>query len=314
MTTLICGSVAYDNIMVFQGRFREHILPEQIHILNISFLVPQMRREFGGCAANIAYTLKLLGGDPLVMATVGDDAEPYLDRFNQLKIGYNAVRKIPGSWTSQCFITTDFDNNQLAAFHPGAMNFSHWNKAAAFAPQVSLAIVSPDGREGMMAHCRDLAEAKVPFIFDPGQAVLLFSGEELLHMIDQAAYVCANDYEINLLCSKAGCTVEALAERVEALVVTRGAEGSWIFAEGERIEIPCIEADAVVDPTGCGDAFRAGILYGIDAGWDWRTSGRLASLMGAIKIAHQGAQNHIVTKEQIGLRYQQAYQEKLPGF
>ncbi|MBK8114517.1 MAG: carbohydrate kinase family protein [Candidatus Accumulibacter sp.] len=291
MSTLICGSIAFDNIMVFHDRFKNHILPEQIHILNVAFLVPEMRREFGGCAGNIAYNLKLLDGDPLIMATVGDDADPYLVRLDDLGLSRAHVRRIAGSFTAQAFITTDLDDNQITAFHPGAMTYSHLNRVTD-ARDATLGIVAPDGRDGMLQHAQDLAAAGVPFVFDPGQGLPMFSGEELLGFMRLANYACFNDYEAKLLCDRTGRSLEQLATEVQALIVTLGGAGSRILADGRCHEIPCVQAEAVVDPTGCGDAYRSGLLYGIAAGWDWEKVGRLAAVMGAIKIAHRGGQNH----------------------
>ncbi|MBF1165415.1 carbohydrate kinase family protein [Dechloromonas agitata] len=305
MTTLICGSLAYDNIMVFADRFKNHILPEQIHILNVAFLVPEMRREFGGCAGNIAYNLMLLGGNATIMATVGDDAGPYLDRLDKLGLTRSHVRQVPGSFTAQAFITTDLDDNQITAFHPGAMSFSHLNKVET--ANARLGIVAPDGREGMMQHARDFAAAGVPFIFDPGQGMPMFNGDELLDFMRLADYACFNDYEAKLLCDRTGRSLEQLAVEVKALIVTRGGEGSQIHADGRRYDIPCVQAEQIVDPTGCGDAYRAGLLYGIASGYDWERTGRLAAVMGAIKIACRGGQNHQPSREEIGERYRQAF-------
>ena len=305
MRTLICGSLAFDNIMVFPDRFKNHILPEQIHILNVAFLVPEMRREFGGCAGNIAYNLMLLGGDAQIMATVGDDAAPYLARLDQLGLSRRHVRQVPGSFTAQAFITTDLDDNQITAFHPGAMSFSHLNKVAEAGAQ--LGIVAPDGRDGMLQHARDFAAAGVPFIFDPGQGLPMFSGDDLLDFIGLADYACFNDYEARLACDRTGRSLEQLAGELKALIVTRGGEGSEIYADGQRYAIPCVEADQVVDPTGCGDAYRAGLLYGIAHGYDWEKTGRLAAVMGAIKIAQRGGQNHQPSREEIAARYQRAF-------
>jgi adenosine kinase len=303
MRTLICGSIAYDNIMVFGGRFKDHILPDQIHILNVAFLVPEMRREWGGCAGNIGYNLRLLGGEPLIMATVGDDAAPYLDRLEGLGLGREHVCQVPGTLTAQAFITTDLDDNQITAFHPGAMNFSHQNHIQkGFGAQ--LAIVAPDGRDGMVQHVAELAAAGIPFVFDPGQGLPMFSGAELLGMVEHATYVAVNDYEGKLLEEKTGVGLTELARRVTALVVTRGSEGSSLYVDGQRIDIPCVKAKAVVDPTGCGDAYRAGLLYGIGQGFDWRTTGQLAAVMGAIKIASRGGQNHAPSREAIGEIYE----------
>ncbi|MDR0776367.1 MAG: carbohydrate kinase family protein [Azonexus sp.] len=306
MTTLICGSLAFDNIMVFADRFKNHILPEQIHILNVAFLVPDMRREYGGCAGNIAYNLKLLGGEPLIMATVGDDAAPYLERLDRLDLARTHVRQIAGSFTAQAFITTDLDDNQITAFHPGAMSFSHLNKVDQ-ATGARLGIIAPDGREGMQQHARDFAAAGVPFIFDPGQGLPMFNGNELLDFMNLADTACFNDYEAKLLCDRTGRSLDELAASVRALIVTRGGEGSDIYADGVRYCIPCVVADAIVDPTGCGDAYRAGLLYGISQNWDWEKTGRLASLMGAIKIAQRGGQNHQPSREEIAARYQRAF-------
>lgn len=306
MSILICGSLAYDNIMVFPDRFRNHILPEQIHILNVAFLVPEMRREYGGCAGNIAYNLNLLGGEALIMATVGDDAPAYLERLDRLGLSRAHVRQVPGTFTAQAFITTDLDDNQITAFHPGAMSFSHLNKVE-HAAGATLGIVAPDGREGMLQHARDFAGRGIPFIFDPGQGLPMFNGEELLEFMRLADYACFNDYEAKLLFERCGRSIEQLAGEVKALVVTRGAAGSLIHAQGRIFEIPCAVAEQVVDPTGCGDAYRAGLLYGLSNGFDWPTTGRLASLMGALKIAQRGGQNHYFERGQIDERYRQAF-------
>jgi adenosine kinase len=302
--------MAYDNIMVFRGRFRDHILPEQIHILNVSFLVPELRREFGGCAGNIAYNLKLLGTDPLVMATVGEDALMYVERLERLGIAPECVRRVPDTLTAQAFITTDLDDNQITAFHPGAMNHSHLNSIT---PDLGakLAIVAPDGREGMLQHARELSGLGIPFIFDPGQGLPMFSGDELLSFVDQATYVTVNDYEGRLLEERTGRKLEELASGLEALILTRGAEGSIIYANSDRFDIPCVKATELVDPTGCGDAYRAGLLYGIAAGFDWAKTGRLASLMGALKIASRGGQNHSATRAQIARMFRENFGSEL---
>ncbi|HZF20600.1 MAG TPA: carbohydrate kinase family protein [Burkholderiales bacterium] len=298
MSILICGSIAYDNIMVFPGRFRDHILPEQIHILNVSFLVPELRREFGGCAGNIAYNLKMLGSEPLVMGAVGDDSRLYLERLERLGIKLDCVRQVPGTLTAQAFIATDLDDNQITAFHPGAMNHSQENRITRDLG-AKLAIVAPDGKEGMQRHARDLADLGIPFMFDPGQGLPMFSGEELLAFVAQASYLAVNDYEGRMLEERCGRKLEELAQKLKALVLTRGAEGSIIYAGGKRFDIPCVKAAAVVDPTGCGDAYRAGLLYGIASGFDWEKTGRLASLMGAIKVASRGGQNHAINRDEI---------------
>ena len=302
MATLICGSIAYDNIMVFQDRFKNHILPDQIHILNVAFLVPQLRREFGGCAGNIAYNLRLLGGNPLIMATVGDDYAPYEYRLQKFGLAQTHIKHIPDTFTAQAFITTDLDDNQITAFHPGAMNHSHRNRVGD-AKDVTLGIVSPDGRDGMMQHAREFADLGIPFVFDPGQGLPMFSGAELLRFVELADYVTVNDYEAKMLESRTGKSVEQLAKLVQGLLVTRGPEGSWIYADGKRYEIPVIKADEIVDPTGCGDAYRAGLLHGISSQYPWEKTGRLASLMGSIKIASKGGQNHAPSRADIESLY-----------
>jgi adenosine kinase len=298
--------MAYDTIMVFRDRFKNHILPEKIHILNVAFLVPDMRREFGGCAGNIAYSLAMLEGQPVIMATVGGDAQPYFERLTQLRLDATHVRRVDETFTAQAFITTDLDDNQITAFHPGAMNFSHRNSVTD-AADITLGIVAPDGRDGMLQHAREFAQAGIPFIFDPGQGLPMFNGEELAAFIDQAAYVTVNDYEGQLLQERTGQSLEALAKRVRALIVTRGAEGSTIFTAGRQLAIPSIKPRSLVDPTGCGDAYRAGLLYGIARGMDWETTGRLASLIGAIKIASRGGQNHRFDRAEIEARYKEAF-------
>jgi len=303
---LITGSIAYDTIMVFPDRFRNHLLADQLHILNVCFLTPQMRREYGGTAGNIGYNLKLLGADPLLMATVGEDIDPYLARFKSLGIGTAQLKRIGGEFTAQAFITTDLDDNQITAFHPGAMNHAHESRIT---PSLGakLATVSPDGKEGMQQHARQCAEHGIPFLFDPGQGLPMFSGPELEEFIRLADYVAVNDYEAKLLEDKTGRKTEAIAKDVKAMIVTQGAKGSQILAGGKRIDIPSAPAEAVVDPTGCGDAYRAGLLYGIAEGWDWETTGRLASLLGAIKIAQRGPQNHAPTRAEISHRYKAAF-------
>jgi len=310
MRTLICGSLAYDTIMVFHDRFRHHILPDQIHILNVAFLVPDMRREYGGCAGNIAYNLQLLGGDPLIMATVGDDADLYLRRLHILGLATDHVRRIEGSFTAQAFITTDLDDNQITAFHPGAMNHSHLNRIAD-TQGVELAIVAPDGRQGMLEHARDLVAAGIPFVFDPGQGITMFSGEELLDFLRLADWCTVNDYEARLLVERCGRPIESLAREVKALVITLGAQGCVVHVGGKTIEVAAVPADTIFDPTGCGDAFRAGLLYGLAHGWPWLKTARLATLMGSIKIAHRGGQNHKPTRAEIAERYRRAFGETL---
>ncbi|MCO5095332.1 MAG: carbohydrate kinase family protein [Xanthomonadaceae bacterium] len=290
MSALICGSLAYDTIMVFQDQFKKHILPDQVHILNVSFLVPAMRREFGGCAGNIAYNLKLLGGDPIPMATVGQDFAPYREHFEACGISLDKVKEIAGLFTAQAFITTDLDDNQITAFHPGAMMRSYENHVKDV-PDVRFGIVGPDGYEAMLQNAREFAECGIPFIFDPGQAMPLFNGAELTQMIEEATYVTVNDYESSLLEERTGLSARAIAERVEAYIVTRGSKGSEVHTRKGELTIPAASAIRVVDPTGCGDAYRAGLIYGLMNGMDMPTAGRIASLMGAIKIEHLGPQN-----------------------
>lgn len=310
MTTLICGSLAYDTIMVFGDRFKNHILPDQIHILNVAFLVPDMRREFGGCAGNIAYNLKLLGSDPLIMATVGEDSAPYQHRLQQLGLNARHVKEVANSFTAQAFITTDLDDNQITAFHPGAMTHAHQNKVSD-AVGVRLGIVAPDGRDGMLQHAQEFHAAKIPFIFDPGQGLPMFGKDDLLHFMHLADYCTVNDYEARLLTERTGCTLAQLASQVSALIVTLGGSGSQIYTQGRCIDIPVAKPEAVVDPTGCGDAYRAGLLFGIAKGWPWEKTGRLASLMGAIKIAHRGGQNHKPSQSEIAMQYEAAFGQTL---
>jgi adenosine kinase len=306
MPTLICGSVAYDNIMVFHDRFKNHILPEQIHILNVAFLVPEMRREFGGCAGNIAYSLKLLGGDPLIMATVGDDAAAYLDRLDRLGLPRTHVRHVAGTFTAQAFITTDLDNNQITAFHPGAMSNAHDNHVRDI-PDYAFGIVAPDGREAMLQHVDEFAARGVPFIFDPGQAMPLFNGDEFRAMIDKSTYVIVNDYESQLLQQRTGWSAAEIASKVKAYIVTLGPRGSLIHADGETIEIGPARERKVVDPTGCGDAYRAGLIFGIMKGYDWKTIGNMASLMGALKVEHPGTQNQYFTYDEFAAEFEEQF-------
>ena len=300
---LICGSVAYDTILQFPDRFKSHILPDKIHILNVSFLVPDMRREFGGCAANIAYSLKLLGDQGVPMATAGHDFAPYRARMEAQGIPLDHVRVIDDSFTAQAFITTDLDDNQITAFHPGAMQQAHLNQVSDAGSGIALGIVAPDGRQAMIEHAAQFAAAKIPFIFDPGQGMPMFGAEDLKTFITQARWVTLNDYEWELLQQKTGFAVSDVTAQVEALVVTRGAEGSVIYTKGRTLTIPCVRPTAVVDPTGCGDAYRAGLIHGLLRGLDWETTGRVASLMGAIKIESRGPQNHSFTQAQFDRRY-----------
>ena len=299
---LICGSVAFDTIMVFEDRFKNHILPDKIHMLNVSFLVPHMRREFGGCAGNIAYNLRLLGDAGYPMATVGRDFGLYLDWMRQTGVPTDHVRVIESEHTAQGFVTTDLDDNQIWAFHPGAMQHSHVNKVAD-AGSVAIGIVAPDGREGMLQHAAQFAAQRIPFIFDPGQGLPMFGGEDLKAFIGQATWVAVNDYEWQVVQQKTGWSAREVLEHVEALIVTRGAEGSVIYTRSGEIRVPCARPTAVVDPTGCGDAYRAGLIHGLLHGRDWETTGRIASLLGAIKIESRGTQNHKFDRAGFERRY-----------
>jgi adenosine kinase len=302
MTALICGSMAYDTVMVFEGKFRDHILADRLHVLNVSFLVPSMRRNFGGCAGNIAYNLKLLGGEGLIMATVGHDFTPYSDWLERSGLPLTHVRIVADQFTAQAYITTDLDNNQITAFHPGAMNYSHLNQVSD-SSGIKLGIVSPDGRQGMLEHAEQFATAGIPFIFDPGQGLPMFGEVELRAFVERASWVAVNDYEASLLSERTGWSLEKIATQVRALIVTRGAEGSWIFADGQRREIPVAKTARVADPTGCGDAYRAGLLWGLARGFDWHTTGRAAALLAAIKIEHHGTQQHRCSADEFGERF-----------
>lgn len=294
MSALICGSLAFDTITTFPGRFAQQILPEQVHILNVSFLVPTLRREFGGCAGNIAYTLQRLGGTPLVMATVGSDGADYVARLRSWGLDTRFVREVADTYTAQAIIITDTDNNQITAFHPGAMQQAHLNVIEP-TPDLCIGIVAPDGRDAMLAHARQLAKAGVPFIFDPGQGLPMFDGRELQAFIDQASWVALNDYEARMLCERTGNTLEALSRsHLRGVVVTLGADGCELWVQGERHHIEGEKASAVVDPTGCGDAFRAALLYGLERGWSLERCVRLGNRVGARKIAYRGGQNHPV--------------------
>lgn len=310
MSALICGSFAYDTIMVFPDQFKNHILPDKVHMLNVAFLVPELRREFGGCAGNIAYNLKLLGENPIPMATVGSDFTSYATWMDKYEINRRHVHVKEGNYTAQAFITTDLDDNQITAFHPGAMNLSHETQINE-AKDISLAIVAPDGRDGMIQHAQQLHEAGIPFIFDPGQGLPMFDGSDLLNFAKQATYIALNDYEAQLFEDRTGLSPNEIAEYVDALIITRGAEGSNIYTNGKRIDIPCAKTGKLADPTGCGDAYRAGLIYGITHNKDWETTGRIASLLGAIKIEQHGTQNHHFTLEEFAQRYQASFGQAL---
>jgi adenosine kinase len=304
---LICGSVAYDTILVFPDQFKSHILPDKIHILNVAFLVPEMRREYGGCAANIAYGVTLLGDTALPMATAGHDFGPYRERMVSTGISVEHIKVIDEAFTAQAFITTDLDDNQITAFHPGAMQYAHLNKVADVRAKIGLGIVAPDGRQAMIEHAAQFEAAGIPFIFDPGQGLPMFSGGELEQFIERASWMAVNDYEWGLVQQKTGLTQTQITDKVKALVVTRGAEGSVIYTKDRTWTIPCVKPKAVVDPTGCGDAYRAGLIHGLLHGLDWETTGRLASLMGAIKIESRGPQNHQFSRPELLRRYADSF-------
>jgi len=306
MSALICGSLAYDTIMVFPDQFKEHILPDKVHILNVAFLVPEMRREFGGVAGNISYNLRLLGGDPYPMATVGDDFGAYRDHLDRCGISTRYVRHMEGEYTPQAFITTDVDDNQITAFHPGAMQFSYLNRVAD-TEGMEIGIVSPDSKRAMIQHSHDFAELGIPHIFDPGQGMTLFNGEELQQCIREASFVVVNDYEFQLLKERTGLDGNAIARQVEALIVTRGPEGSVIRTREGETAIHAVEPEDVQDPTGCGDAYRAGLIYGLLNDLDLITCGRIGSVMGAFKVAQQGPQNHTPAVDEIADRFFEAY-------
>ena len=300
MAALICGSLAFDTIMTFEGRFAAQILPEQLHILNVSFLVPTLRRDFGGCAGNIAYSLNALGGRALPMATVGSDGADYVARLKQLGIGTDFVRLLPDTYTAQCYITTDLANNQITAFHPGAMQHAHLTRVEA-REDIRLGIIAPDGREAMLQHAAQFKAANIPFVFDPGQGLPMFDGAELKRFVEQADWVVVNDYEARMLSERTGWSLADISRRVQGLVVTLGEQGCELWIEGERTQVPAFTPEAVVDPTGCGDAWRGALLFGLEQGWDLRRCAELGNRLGALKVAQRGPQNYVVDRAQLGL-------------
>jgi adenosine kinase len=311
MSVLICGSMAYDHIMIFPDQFKNHILPEKVHMINVSFLVPEMRREFGGCAGNIAYNLNLLDDKiALPMATVGKDFDPYAYWMDKRGMNRQHITVIDEAFTGQAFITTDLDDNQITAFHPGAMNESHQNKVAD-AKDCKLGIISPDGRDGMLQHADQFVAAGIPFIFDPGQGMPMFNGDELSQFIEKATWVTVNDYEWQMMQDKTGLTADEISAQVDGLIVTRGGDGSTIYTKEKQIDIPCVKPESITDPTGCGDAYRAGLLYGLTNDMDWDTTGRIASLLGSIKIAQHGTQNHSFTLDEIKVKFEKEFGSKL---
>ena len=306
MSALICGSIAFDTVMVFQGRFREHILADRIHMLNVSFLVPSMRRNFGGCAGNIAYNLGLLGEHGAPMATVGHDFEPYRRWLRACNVSLDFVRELDDEFTAQAFITTVLDDNQITAFHPGAMAQSHLNAVPTTA-KIELGVVAPDGRDGMVQHAAQFAAAGIPWLFDPGQGLPMFNGRELQEFIGSATWVAVNDYEGQMLQERTGWSAAEIASRVRAYIVTKGGDGSVIYSGGREHVIPTAKPEAVKDPTGCGDAYRAGLIYGLLNELDWDTTGRIASLLGSIKIAHAGTQSHRFDMNEFKQRFRAAF-------
>jgi adenosine kinase len=298
MSVVICGSLAFDTIMTFEGRFSEQILPDQLHILNVSFLVPALRREFGGCAGNVAYSLQLLGGTPLPMATLGSDGAGYLERLESLGISTEFVREVGDTYTAQAMIMTDRDNNQITAFHPGAMMQAHISRIEARS-DIKLGIISPDGRDAMLQHSEQFKAAGIPFVFDPGQGLPMFDGQELAHFVELANWVTVNDYEARMLCDRTGLSCAEISRRVQGLVVTLGAEGCEVWVGGEKTVVAPVKAEAVVDPTGCGDAFRGALLFGLEQGWSLVRCAALGNRIGAQKIATRGGQNYTLNSDQI---------------
>ncbi len=306
---LISGSVAYDTIMVFDGHFKDHILPDRVHMLNVAFLTPTLKREFGGCAANIAYNLRLLGGEPVILATVGRDAGDYVERIAAMGIDTTHVTRLDDHYTAQAFITTDLADNQIIAFHPGAMSHAHQIRAAGAMP-AAIGIVSPNGKEAMIQHAREFRDAGLPFVFDPGQGLPMFDGSELRALIESATAVTVNDYESRMLCERTGWTEARIAQQVQALIVTLGGEGSQVWTTAGCESIAACRVSGALDPTGCGDAYRGGLLYGIAQGWSWSKASRLGSVLGAVKIEREGAQNHTLDLEEIAARFSLAYGDR----
>jgi adenosine kinase len=300
MASIICGSLAFDTIMNFEGRFAQQIMPDQLHILNVSFLVPSLRRDYGGCAGNIAYSLRLLGGTPLPMATLGRDGEDYLQRMRGQGISTEFVRTIDDAYTAQAMIITDVDNNQINGFHPGAMEQA-WRTTIHARDDIRLGIIAPDGRDAMVQHAEQFASENIPFIFDPGQQLPRFDGSELRHFVDMASWVAVNDYEGKMLSDRTGWDSAEISRRVRGLIVTMGAEGSEVWVEGSKVHVPAVRASAVVDPTGCGDAYRGALLYGLELGWSLERCAALGNRLGAIKIASRGPQNYSIDPAQLEL-------------
>ncbi len=302
---LICGSIAFDTIAVFEGHFKDHILAESIQSLSVSFFVPSLRKEYGGCAGNIAYNLSLLGGNAVPVGTVGGDASDYLVYMQQLGIDTSLVRVLPDMYTPQCFITTDLDNNQIASFHPGAMQKSAENDIRGH--DAAWAIIAPDSKDGMFTHAQRLHEGGVPFVFDLGQAMPLFDGEDMKRMLRMASILCVNEYEASVVTQRTGMSMETLAEGLQGVIVTHGGEGAIVYGQGDRTEVPVVPAQAVVDPTGCGDAHRAGLLHGLTRGWTLPDACKLGNVMGSLKVASRGPQNHRPTRQHIDAALNEHY-------
>lgn len=300
MAAVICGSLAFDTIMTFEGRFADQILPDQLHILNVSFLVPGLRRDFGGCAGNIAYSLNALGGTALPMATVGSDGADYLERLRSLGISTEFVRQVSDTFTAQAMIMNDRDNNQITAFHPGAMQQAHITRVTA-REDVRLGIVAPDGREAMLQHAEQFKAADIPFVFDPGQGLPMFDGKELAHFVDLASWVVVNDYEGKMLSQRTGWSLAEISKRVRGLVVTLAAEGCEVWSNGDREHVPAVKPEAVIEPTGCGDAWRGALLFGLEQGWSLARCAALGNQLGALKIAQRGPQNYKIDRKALGL-------------
>ncbi|TIC86188.1 carbohydrate kinase family protein [Crenobacter intestini] len=313
MAILVCGAIAYDTLFSFEDRFDSQILPDQLHKISTTFLAPTMRREFGGPAGNIAYSLAMLGEKPILMGAVGEDFAPYRQHLKHFGVDDRFVKVIPGQYTPQCFGIADRDGNQLMAFHPGAMNYGDSNHIADVPDAVDVAILSPGGRAAFLQHSRELHAAGIPFVFDPGQELPLLSADEIREIVEMASYLAINDYESELIRERAGLTLDMLRAQVKALIVTRGSKGAEIYADDSVHLIPRVQMDAPpIDPMGCGDAFRAGLLYGIRHGLDWRVTGRLANVIGAIKVTSNGPQNHFFDWGRLSELYLASYGEALP--
>ncbi|NNC23405.1 carbohydrate kinase family protein [Salinisphaera sp. USBA-960] len=310
MSALICGSIAFDTLMSFEGRFADEILPDHVHRLNVSFLVPNLDRQFGGCAGNIAYSLNLLGGEGYAMGAVGKDFRPYQDWLDQHGISRKYVKEIEDTYCAQAYITSDADGNQFTAFHPGAMNRAH-EQHVPTDDSIDLGVIAPDGKDGMVQHAKQFADAGIDFIFDPGQGLPMFDGDELKTAIDQAAYVSVNEYEAQVIGEKTGLSVAEIAARVKAFIITSGADGATIHVGGRTINVPAATPASVNDPTGCGDAFRAGLIVGLQEGYDWEITGRMATLMGTIKVEHDGTQNHALTRDEFRARFEREFERKV---